>query len=58
MKAVRLINFHCIVKWGTIPEELINYEFVKQIRKGESWANLVILRERRLNPQLWMSFYE
>ncbi len=45
---VHLVNFHCIVTWGAIPDDLINYVFVKQIQKGGSWANLVILRKRRL----------
>ena len=43
---VRLINFHCIVTWGTKPYELVNYKFVKQIQKGEPFADLVILHKR------------
>ena len=49
---VRLINFHCLVTWGTAPDDLVNYSFVKQIQKGEIFADLVILRERRLNESL------
>ncbi len=49
---VRLINFHCIVTWGTTTEDLINYEFVKQIQKGEAFADLVILREKYYKNRL------
>ncbi len=47
---VRLINFHCLVTWGTASGDLVDYEFVTQIQKGEPWADLAVIRERGINP--------
>jgi hypothetical protein len=46
---VQLVNFHCILTWAASQEELDLYGFVAQIQKGTPWADLVVIRERRLN---------
>ena len=45
---VQLVNFHCVITWAIHHDELAKYRFATTIQRGRIWANLVVIRERRL----------